>query len=85
MKRGYADRAKVVRYSRCDGVPRYGQNHEAASGPTPHARHTTILEQSHSFAKRGTAKTISVNEGRLIADVVTCIGTIDIVLGEVDR
>jgi NADH-quinone oxidoreductase subunit D len=24
-------------------------------------------------------------EGRLIADVVTCIGTIDIVLGEVDR
>jgi NADH-quinone oxidoreductase subunit D len=24
-------------------------------------------------------------EGRLIADVVTCIGTIDIVLGEIDR
>jgi len=24
-------------------------------------------------------------EGRLIADVVACIGTIDIVLGEVDR
>ncbi|MGH9592455.1 MAG: hypothetical protein ACRD5L_05145 [Bryobacteraceae bacterium] len=24
-------------------------------------------------------------EGRLIADVVTCIGTTDIVLGEVDR
>jgi NADH-quinone oxidoreductase subunit D len=24
-------------------------------------------------------------EGRLIADVIACIGTIDIVLGEVDR
>jgi NADH-quinone oxidoreductase subunit D len=24
-------------------------------------------------------------EGRLIADVVACIGTIDIILGEVDR
>jgi len=26
-----------------------------------------------------------LTEGRLIADVIACIGTIDIVLGEVDR
>jgi NADH-quinone oxidoreductase subunit D len=26
-----------------------------------------------------------ITEGRMLADVITCIGTIDIVLGEVDR
>src|SRR6202795_524027 len=68
MKCSYTDRAEIVRDGSRDYAAGYRQNYEAASGSTPHSRDLTILEQSHRLAECRAAKTISLNQGRLIAE-----------------
>ena len=57
-----------LRHGRCHRSAGYGQHYEAAPRPTAHSSDLTILEESHSFTKRRTAKSIPVNQCCLIAE-----------------